>query len=145
MLMCFTNTNSLSTETIAMATTTMIQAASPHIYLNLTVVAAIILLVFRLLMYDKRRRHLPPKVPAWPLINHTLVQMQDDMPPVLQEWGKKYGELFRTRAGSTDFIWLNSKEAVKELFDRRSAIYSSRQPMPMAFNCATLVDFYYFN
>ncbi|KAH7122651.1 cytochrome P450, partial [Dendryphion nanum] len=52
-------------------------------------------------------------------------------------WGGKYGELFRTKAGTTDFIWLNSKEAVKELFDRRSAIYSSRQPMPMAFDCAT--------
>ncbi|KAF2248184.1 cytochrome P450 [Trematosphaeria pertusa] len=59
------------------------------------------------------------------------------MPPILREWGTKYGELFRTRAGTTDFIWLNSKEAVKELFDRRSAIYSSRQPMPMAFDCAT--------
>ncbi|ORY09416.1 cytochrome P450 [Clohesyomyces aquaticus] len=59
------------------------------------------------------------------------------MPPTLRDWGKKYGEVFRTRAGTTDFIWLNSKDAVKELFDRRSAVYSSRQPMPMAFDCAT--------
>ena len=106
-------------------------------YLAFLAVAITVLTIYKFSTYDKRRRSLPPMVPAWPLINHTFIQMQDDMPPILREWGTKYGELFRTRAGTTDFIWLNSKEAVKELFDRRSAIYSSRQPMPMAFDCAT--------
>jgi hypothetical protein len=93
--------------------------------------------MFYALTYDRRRQRLPPKVPAWPIINHTFIQQRDNSPPLFRAWGQKYGEVFRTRAGTTDFIWLNSKEAVKELFDRRSAIYSSRQPMPMAFDCAT--------
>ena len=95
------------------------------------------LAVYTFTTYDKRRRQLPPKIPSWPVVNHTFLQQSDNMPPVLRAWGEKYGEVFRTKAGTTTFIWLNSKEAVKELFDRRSAIYSSRQPMPMAFDCAT--------
>jgi hypothetical protein len=119
-----------------MAANALIQLFSGHPYILLLALPALLAL-YTIATYDKRRRHLPPKVPAWPLINHTFTQMQDDMPPILREWGKTYGEVFRTRAGTTDFIWLNSKEAVKELFDRRSSIYSSRQPMPMAFDCAT--------
>lgn len=111
----------------------------PHSHPYLLCNAFLIFLPFLFynLTYDRRRANLPPKVPAWPIINHTFLQQQDNTPPILRAWGKKYGELFRTRAGTTDFIWLNSKEAVKELFDRRSGIYSSRQPMPMAFECAT--------
>lgn len=108
-----------------------------HPYFKLLAMIVVSLGIYVYVRYDKRRRSLPPKVPGWPIINHTFIQMQDNMPPILEKWGKEYGELFRTRAGTTDFIWLNSKEAVKELFDRRSAIYSSRQPMPMAFDCAT--------
>lgn len=108
-----------------------------HIYLCVATLLSTALLSYYVLTYDKRRNRLPPKIPAWPIINHTFLQQEDNTPPILRAWGEQYGEVFRTRAGTTDFIWLNSKEAVKELFDRRSAIYSSRQPMPMAFDCAT--------
>ena len=124
-----------------MATTEVVQLLSAHAYYTVFAITTVALALYSYVTYDKRRRHLPPKVPAWPIINHTLIQMQDDMPPILQDWGNRYGELFRTKAGTTDFIWLNTKESVKELFDRRSAIYSSRQPMPMAFNCATYIHF----
>ncbi|KAF2260309.1 cytochrome P450 [Lojkania enalia] len=103
----------------------------------ISLLLAIFLILYALCTRDPRRAHLPPKVPGWPLIHQTFLQQTDNTPPLLQKWGKEYGEVFRTRAGSTDFVWLNSKEAVKELFDRRSAVYSSRQPMPMAFGCAT--------
>lgn len=67
------------------------------------------------------------------------MHVKDDPTEMLKQWARDYGEVFRTRSGVTDFIWLNSREAVKELFDRRSAIYSSRQPMPMALDAATEV------
>jgi hypothetical protein len=120
-----------------MAEPSMLQLGITHVYISVVSLALLALAVYTFATYDKRRTNLPPKIPAWPIVNHTYIQMQDDMPPILREWGSKYGELFRTRAGTTDFVWLNSKEAVKELYDRRSAIYSSRQPMPMAFDCAT--------
>jgi hypothetical protein len=85
---------------------------------------------------DPRRKHLPPQVPGWPIINQTFLQLKDDPTEILREWARKYGEVFMTKSGSTTFVWLNSMESVKELFDRRSNIYSDRQPMPMALDAA---------
>ena len=93
--------------------------------------------IYRYRTYDRRRKCLPPRVKAWPIINHTIMHLKDDGPPMVTKWAQEYGELFYTKAGTTEFIWLNSFEAVKELYDRRSGIYSSRQPMPMALDAAT--------
>jgi len=85
---------------------------------------------------DPRRKSLPPQVRGWPIINQTFLQLKDDPTGLLRDWAREYGELFMTKSGTTMFIWLNSMESVKELFDRRSNIYSDRQPMPMALDAA---------
>jgi hypothetical protein len=87
--------------------------------------------LYRYFTRDPRLASLPPHVRGWPIINQTLDQMQDDVIPLVQGWAKQYGEIFRTTSGTTTFIWLNSRKAVKELIDRRSVIYSSRHPQPM--------------
>ncbi|KAF2188872.1 cytochrome P450 [Zopfia rhizophila CBS 207.26] len=125
-----------------MVAETALQAGSSYITSHIFLLSSLSILPISLLSYilltrDPRRNNLPPKIPAWPIINHTFLQQEDNTPPILRAWGERYGELFRTRAGTTDFIWLNSKKAVKECFDRRSGTYSSRQPMPMAFERAT--------
>ncbi|KAF2183899.1 cytochrome P450 [Zopfia rhizophila CBS 207.26] len=81
---------------------------------------------------DPRRKHLPPLVPGLPLIRQTFFHARDSQILEAVEWKKTQGDLFRTRAGSTDYVWLNTPEAIKEICDRRSAIYSSRMPLPMA-------------
>jgi Cytochrome P450 len=88
-------------------------------------------MVYKYFTRDPRRASLPPHVRGWPIINQTFDQMQDNVIPVVQGWAKEYGEVFRTTSGTTTFIWLNSRKSVKELIDRRSAIYSSRHPQPM--------------
>jgi hypothetical protein len=109
-----------------------------YIHLSLALITlTLIAFLYKAVRYDKRRQYLPPMVPAWPIINHTFLQQEENAPPLLQKWAHEHGEIFRTRAGTTDFIWLNSMRSVKELYDRRSAIYSSRQPMPMACDTAT--------
>ncbi|KEF54941.1 uncharacterized protein A1O9_09384 [Exophiala aquamarina CBS 119918] len=95
-------------------------------------VFTIFLVVYRVLLRDARRKHLPPKVRGFPLINQLLFHAGDSQISEAIKWKKTQGELFRTRAGSTDYIWLNSREAIKEICDRRSAVYSSRMPLPMA-------------
>ena len=45
--------------------------------------------------------------------------------------------MYRTKSGATNFIWLSSPRAVKDLIDRRSAIYSSRPPLPMMLGAAS--------
>ena len=82
-------------------------------------------------------KHLPPKVPGLPIINQTFYHMQNDLATNAIKWTHEYGEIYRTRTGTTDWIWLNSGEAVKELVDRKSSIYSSRLLSPMGFEAAS--------
>jgi hypothetical protein len=91
---------------------------------------------WRFFTRDPRRKSLPPHVRGWPIINQTFLQVKDDPTDILRGWAREYGEVFMTTSGTTTFIWLNSMESVKELFDRRSGIYSDRQPMPMALEAA---------
>lgn len=80
---------------------------------------------------DPRLASQPPHARGWPIINQTFVQQRDDPTGILIDWAQKYGELFRTTSCTTTFVWINSRNAFKELIDRKSSIYSSRHPMPM--------------
>jgi len=106
---------------------------------SILVTASFVFILLYLLYHyktrDPRLTHLPPHVRGWPIINQTFSQMQDDVIPLVQGWAKQYGDIFRTTSGNTTFIWLNTREAVKELIDRRSAIYSSKHPQPMVEGC----------
>ena len=101
------------------------------------VVLAVVYLVYTYVLSDPRRKHMPPKVPGLPLINHTFQHLETEFPWRLAAWAQQYGEIYRTKSAATDFIWLSSPTAVKEIIDRRSAVYSSRQPQPMALDAAS--------
>src|SRR5579859_5129853 len=96
-------------------------------------ISALILLVVYLTLRDPRRKHMPPGPRGLPIIGNTLQLPQgDEVSQVIINWAKQYGEIFRIRLGMTDYIYLNTPEAVKELMDKKSNIYSSRHAMPMA-------------
>jgi len=90
-----------------------------------------------LLIRDSRRKHMPPLASGPPFINHTFQHLEAEFPKRAIKWTQEYGPVFRTKSAATDFIWLSSPQAVKDLIDRRSAIYSSRQPQPMALGAAS--------
>lgn len=56
----------------------------------------------------------------------------DKIPEKSRQYAE-YGPVAYTKMGTQDFIWLNTATAVKELMDKKGAIYSSRPWMPMAF------------
>ena len=93
--------------------------------------------VYQYFLVDPRRKHMPPLVRGPPIINQTFMHLEPEFPVRLIAWQQEYGEIYRTKSGATDFIWLSSPRAVKDLIDRRSAIYSSRQPQPMANDTAS--------
>lgn len=96
-------------------------------------VALLIAFVVYVTTRDPRRKHLPPGPRGLPIIGNTLqLPTTDDVSGVIIDWAKKYGEIFRIQLGMTDYIYLNTPEAVKELMDKKSNIYSSRHAMPMA-------------
>lgn len=47
-------------------------------------------------------------------------------------WALEYGEVFRIKLGWETWIFVNSPEAVKEIFDKKSALTSGRPPAPVA-------------
>ena len=110
-----------------------IEQVSGKIWLSAGIVVVFGLALCGFVFRDPRRKHLPPIVRGyWPILNHTLFHMMDDPIDTLIQWRKEYGEIFRTKSGTSTFIWLSSERVTKALIDRRGNIYSSRQPMPMA-------------
>ncbi|KAL0252995.1 hypothetical protein SLS55_008440 [Diplodia seriata] len=55
----------------------------------------------------------------------------------VRRWHQTYGSIFHTKIGGTDYIWLSSPQTVKDLMDKRSAIYSSRPALPLAQDIAS--------
>lgn len=87
--------------------------------------------IYFIATYDKRRSKMPPYVKGWPIINQTLDHLSPDLPLLQRKWHEQYGDIYCTKSGATTFIWLSSPQVVKDLIDRRSAIYSSRPPLPL--------------
>ncbi|EDU45739.1 CypX Cytochrome P450 [Pyrenophora tritici-repentis] len=90
------------------------------------------------ILKDPRRRHLPPGPLGLPFIG-SLLELSDTelVRHKVQAWHRKYGDVFHTKIGATDYIWLSSPQAVKDLMDKRSSIYSSRPPSPLAQDVAS--------
>ncbi|KAF9871484.1 hypothetical protein CkaCkLH20_11131 [Colletotrichum karsti] len=49
----------------------------------------------------------------------------------LQRWAAEHGELFQIKLGWENWVFVNSPEAVREIFDKQSAKTSGRMPMPV--------------
>jgi len=87
---------------------------------------------------DSRRKHLPPGPRGIPFLGN-FFQLSDaeTFRFKAQAWAKQYGDVFYTKMGGSDYIYLSSPTVVKELMDKKSAIYSSRPPAPLASDVAS--------
>jgi Cytochrome P450 len=103
----------------------------------------------RLLFIGRRPKNYPPGPPTLPILgNLHLVLLLPCHPPVgatelilreqmptrdahlqFEKWSREYGPVYSLMLGTKVLIVLSSDEAVKELLDRRSGIYSDRQDM----------------
>jgi cytochrome P450 len=89
-------------------------------------------------LQDGRRRHLPPGPQGLPFIGNLLdLGDSEQVRGKAIAWHREFGDIFYTKIGGTDYIWLSSPKVVKDLLDKKSNIYSSRSPAPLAQDVAS--------
>ncbi|KAM0715223.1 hypothetical protein Q7P37_009688 [Cladosporium fusiforme] len=74
----------------------------------------------------KRPSTLPPGPPTLPIIGNLHQIPRKDAHLQFQAWAREYGPVYSLILGTKVMIVLSSPEAVRDLLDRRSAIYSDR-------------------
>ncbi|RSM07410.1 hypothetical protein CEP52_005265 [Fusarium oligoseptatum] len=95
----------------------------------LSFTALAVLLLAKFSKIGQRPPGLPPGPPTIPLLGN-LHLMPTKRPHVqFQKWAKQYGPIYSLILGTKIMIVLSSDEAVKDLLDKRSAIYSDRPDM----------------
>lgn len=70
---------------------------------------------------------------GYPILGN-LLQLDKHPQRTLQRWAKQYGPVFQIRLGWENHIYVNDPAAVREIFDRQSAVTSGRQPFPVISN-----------
>ncbi|KAF2475793.1 putative cytochrome P450 [Lindgomyces ingoldianus] len=85
--------------------------------------------LYRLFQVGRRPKGLPPGPPTMPIIGN-LHQIPTKDPHIqFMQWAKEYGPVYSLILGTKVMIVLSKDQAVKDLLDKKSAIYSSRPDM----------------
>jgi hypothetical protein len=108
---------------------------------------AAILLVLKVLAIGRRNKDYPPGPPTIPILGNihqvqhplgffypwnilTTRQMpKRDAHLQFQKWANEYGPVYSLMLGTRVLVVLSGDQAVKDLLDKRSAIYSARPDM----------------
>jgi hypothetical protein len=71
----------------------------------------------------------PPGPPTWPLVGNLHLMPKGNAHLQFQKWAQEYGPVYSLILGTKVMVVLSSDQAVKDLLDKRSGIYSSRPDM----------------
>ena len=82
--------------------------------------------LFRLLSIGRRPKGYPPGPSTLPLIGNLHQMPTRDAHLQFQKWAQEFGPVYSLMLGTKTLVILSSDEAVKELLDRRSGMYSDR-------------------
>lgn len=97
-----------------------------HAIILLSILAAVY--VFR--NAGSRPKDFPPGPPTIPIIGNLHQMPKEKAWLQFEKWAHEYGPVYSLMLGpSSVMIVVSSDQAVKELLDKRSGIYSSRPPL----------------
>lgn len=101
----------------------ILSGGTPTIFAGVALVAV---LLWQLSKIGRRPKDYPPGPPTLPLLGN-LHQIPDQKRHLqFEKWAREYGPVFSLMLGTKAMIVLNSDQAIKDLVDKRGAIYSSR-------------------
>ncbi|KAL6401372.1 hypothetical protein AUP68_15241 [Ilyonectria robusta] len=75
---------------------------------------------------------LPNPIPGVPFFGNSFQMPLEGQGPFATKLAEKTGEMYTMKFGRATWVFLNSRRVVTELLDKRAAIYSCRQNLPMA-------------
>ncbi|KAK0657820.1 cytochrome P450 [Cercophora newfieldiana] len=86
-------------------------------------------ILIRLLMTGRRPKNFPPGPPTLPIIGNLHQMPTRDAHLQFEKWAREYGPVYSLILGTKVMVVLSSDQAVKELLDKKSNMYSHRQEM----------------
>ncbi|KAK7449239.1 hypothetical protein VKT23_013384 [Stygiomarasmius scandens] len=101
------------------------------IYLDIALLLVALYCIFRLATKTRLRAPLPPGPAGIPLLGNLFDMPQERDWETFAKWGDQYGDLFSVTVFGQVFVYTNSADVAKDMFDRQSAIYSDRPMLPM--------------
>lgn len=97
---------------------------SPAFYALLAALVAVA--AYSLRKVGRRPAGYPPGPPTLPIIGNLHLMPKEKPHLQFQKWAEEYGPVYSLILGTKVMIVLSSDQAVKDLLDKRSSIYSSR-------------------
>ncbi|KAK1977502.1 cytochrome P450 2D18 [Colletotrichum cereale] len=84
------------------------------------------LLLYKVLTFGSREKHLPPGPPTIPVLGNAHLIPAENFHSKLKEWGDQYGPIFSLKVGKSTIIVLNDRRAVHELLTSKGAYFNDR-------------------
>lgn len=91
--------------------------------------ATLFLAFLKLKDIGRRPKGYPPGPPTLPIIGNLHLMPSKSSHVQFKKWAEEYGPIYSLIVGTQVMIVLSSDTAIKDLLDKRSAIYSSRPEM----------------
>ncbi|KAI4934694.1 hypothetical protein J4E85_002552 [Alternaria conjuncta] len=91
--------------------------------------ALVALAAYSLRSVGRRPANYPPGPPTLPIIGNLHLMPKEKPHLQFQKWAEEYGPVYSLILGTKVMVVLSSDQAVKDLLDKRSGIYSSRPDM----------------
>ncbi|KZL68134.1 cytochrome P450 [Colletotrichum tofieldiae] len=104
-------------------------------YFSLAWVIPVILILYKVLTFGGREKHLPPGPPTIPILGNAHLIPSEGFFSKLKEWGDQYGPVFSLKVGKSTMIVLNDRRAVHELLVSKGA-YNNDRPFDEQFHLA---------
>jgi hypothetical protein len=108
---------------------TLDECSSPTLTMDTGTVLIVVFIIF-ILYYGRnigsRPKDYPPGPPTLPIIGNLHLMPSEQPHLQFKKWADEYGPIYSLVIGTNTLVVLSSGTAIKELLDKRSAIYSSR-------------------
>ncbi|KAF7791631.1 hypothetical protein EIP86_002650 [Pleurotus ostreatoroseus] len=93
--------------------------------------ATVLYVLFKVLRFRRMRALMPPGPPGLPVLGNVLQVPKEQAFRQFADWGNTYGPIISLDMAGQPVVVVNSLKVATDLFDRRSAIYSSRPRLIM--------------